>query len=256
MIRQDMFDSEDDPNLKTPQETRKGKHLKRMKEKYPDRNLDDDEELFGAIGDDYDEYDEKVGAYEKEFNSMRDLLKNDPRSGQFLTDMHEGKSPWASYIRLYGPELKDMLDDPDTIDQIAEAEREYKERVAQSQKADEEYEANIKQTIQMLEGYKTSRGMDDDAIDDVLAAAIGIVRDGIVGKFTEDTLDMICKALNHDKDVAEANETGRIAGRNDRINERLKTSQKGDGTVPLGGKSNTAGGNKYKSIFDLAAEAR
>ena len=36
----------------------------RMKAKYPDKQFDDDEALFGQINDDYDDYDKRLGEYQ------------------------------------------------------------------------------------------------------------------------------------------------------------------------------------------------
>ena len=61
--------------------------------------------------------------------------------------------------------------------------------------------------------------------------------------------------MNYDADVANA-EKRRIAGRNDRITERLRKVEKGDGTMPLNGKPGGTGRQRReKNLFDLAGEA-
>ena len=80
---------------------------------------------------------------------------------------------------------------------------------------------------------------------------------GVMGKFSTETLDMACKALNYDADVAAAGEEGEVAGRNAKITEKLRKSNKGDGTAPLGGKNGqgVSAPRKTQSMFDLANEA-
>ncbi len=239
--------------------SKRAKHLDRMRKKYPDKNFEDDEEIFGAISDDYDQYEQELNGHRDREKTLSDMFAADPRSAQFLTDMYKGNSPWASYIRLFGPELKDSLDDPETAKQIAEAESEYVERVAKSKKLEEEYEGNMQTTLDNLRTFQEERGLSDDQIDEVVAVLIGIVRDGVMGKFAPETLDMILKAINHDADVAAAGEEGEVAGRNAKITEALRKSRKGDGTNPIGGKNNTqgaAGRQRPKSIFEEAADAR
>lgn len=231
------------------------KHLNRLREKYPDKAFEDDEEIYGQIGEDYDQYEQDLGRYKEDEKAMSDMFANDPRSAQFLTDMHQGKSPWASYIRLYGPELQDSLDDPDTIEQIAQAEAEYTERVAQNKQLEAEYEQNMQQSIESLRQFQEQRGLSEDQLDEVFAALIGIVRDGVKGKFLPETLDMMLNAINHDVDVASATEEGRVAGRNSKITEKLRTNKKGDGIATMAGKSNSGNSGGGKSIFDLASEA-
>lgn len=233
-------------------------YLERLRAKHPEKKFEDDEEIFGQISEDYDQNEKELEGHRATQESLEKMFAADPRSAQFLTDMYKGRSPWASYIRLFGPELKDSLDDPEVIEQIAEAEKEYVQRIAESKKLDEEYEKNLAQSVDTLNQFQESHGLTDDQTSDVIAALIGIVRDGVMGKFTPDTLEMIVKAINHDQDVATAGEEGEIAGRNARITERLKSRSKGDGTIVLAGKNGRGGQiqDKPKTVFDLAKEAR
>lgn len=187
------------------------------------------------------------------------MFAADPRSAQFLTDMHNGNDPVLGLVRNFGVEIKDVLDDPEMQDKIAEANKDYVERVANSKKLDEEYEKNMDNTLETLRQFQSERGMTDEQIDQVVEFLLGVVRDGVMGKFSNETLDMACKALNYDADVAAAGEEGEVAGRNAKITEKLRKSNKGDGTAPLGGKNgqgHSSSPQKNQSIFDLAAEAQ
>jgi len=46
----------------------------RQKERYPDLNIEDEEELYGRILDDYDEYDEKLSGHKKNEEQLVGLL--------------------------------------------------------------------------------------------------------------------------------------------------------------------------------------
>lgn len=238
--------------------SKRDRQLERLRGKYPEKKFEDDEEIYGQIYDDYDGYEQELDGFRRREKVLSDMFAADPRSAQFLTDMHQGRSPWASYIRLFGPELKDSLDDPDVAEQIAAAEKEYVERVSESRKLDEEYESNMRVTLESLRQYQQDHGLTDEQIDEVMGALLGIVRDGVMGKFVPETLDMMSKALNHDADVESAREEGNVMGRNERAIETLRKGSKGDGTSPLGGRHSLPSGEKEQrqSIFDLAAEAR
>ena len=112
-------------------------------------------------------------------------------------------------------------------------------------------------TLETLRQFQSERGMSDEQIDKAVELLLGIVRDGVMGKFSTETLDMACKALNYDADVAAAGEEGEIAGRNAKVVEKLRKSKKGDGTAPIGGKNGqgAAPTRKEQSMFDLANEA-
>ena len=48
---------------------------------------------------------------------------------------------------MFGTEIKDAIDDPERLEAIAEANKEYVERVAESKKLDEEYQANLADSL-------------------------------------------------------------------------------------------------------------
>ena len=100
-------------------------------------------------------------------------------------------------------------------------------------------------------------GLSEEDIDAICAAWIQIVNDGIMGKLTPETITLIANALNHDADVANAQEEGEVAGRNAKIVEKMRNSKKGDGITNLNGRNGTPSqkANKQQSVFDLAREA-
>lgn len=235
--------------------TKREAQIERLRNKYPDKKFEDDDEIYGQISDDYDQYDRELGEYRDREKTLSDMFSADPRSAQFLSDMHKGEDPVLGLVRNFGVEIKDVLDNPEMQDKIAEANREYVERVAKSKELDEEYERNMAVTLETLRRYQQERGMTDEQIDTVIDALLRIVRDGVMGKFDVDTLDMMVKAIDHDADVDIAAEEGRIAGRNDKIVESLRKSNMGDGVSPLGGKNGSPSQRRESNMFDLANEA-
>ena len=242
----------------TPQnKSRRDQHIERLRSKSPDKKFEDDEEIFGQISDDYDQYEHELEGYRGREKQLSDMFAADPRSAQFLTDMHNGNDPVVGLVRNFGIEIKDVLDDPEMQDKIAEANKDFVERAAKSKQLDEEYEKNMDATLETLRQFQAERGMSDDEIDKAVDFLLTIVRDGVMGKFSPETLDMACKAVNYDTDVAAAGEEGEVAGRNAKITEHLRKGAKGDGTMPLGGKNGNAGAapRKARNIFDEANEA-
>lgn len=237
--------------------SRRDQQLERLRKKYPEKKFEDDEEIYGQISDDYDQYEQELEGYRGREKSLSDMFAADPRSAQFLTDMHNGTDPVVGLVRNFGVEIKDVLDDPKMQDKIAEANKDYVERIAKSKKLDEEYEKNMDVTLETLRQFQTERGMNDEQIDKVIGLLLGIVRDGVMGKFSSATLEMAFKALNYEADVAAAGEEGEIAGRNAKITEKLRKRKEGDGTTPLGGKNGNGAGatRREQSMFDLANEA-
>lgn len=239
--------------------SRRDTQIERLRGQHPDKKFDDDEEIFGQIFDDYDEYEKRLGEYRDREKTLSDMFAADPRSAEFLADWHNGKDPIAAILARYGSEYKDMLDDPEFVQKLADEHKAEIERIARSKQLDEDYEANMEQTLETLRQFQADNGMSDEQIDEVVNALLGIVRDGVMGKFAPETLQMMMNAINHDADVANASEEGNIAGRNAKITEQLRKSNKGDGVAHLNGKNSTNAAprdGKPMSVFDLAKEAR
>ena len=237
--------------------SRRDQQLERLRKKYPDKKFEDDEEIYGQISDDYDQYEHELDDYRGREKALGDMFSADPRSAQFLADMHNGQDPVLGLVKNFGIEIKDVLDNPEMQDKIAEANREYVERVARSKQLDEEYEKNMDASLATLRQFQEERGMSDEQIDAVADAMLTVVKDGVMGKFSRETLEMFVNAINHDSDVANASEEGRVAGRNAKIVEGLRKQNKGDGTSPLHGKNGGAPKNKRNmDIFDFANAAK
>ncbi len=225
------------------------RYMERLKAKYPDKEFADDEALFGQINDDYDSYDNELSGYREREKSLYDMVDRDPRSASFLTDWRKGEDPIVSLVRRFGDDFKAALEDPEKQEALAAANKEFAERVAEEEKYEEEYQKNIKETLSTLEAAQQEEGLSDDDIDGAMDFLVGIVRDGILGKFSRESVDMALKAIKHDSDVETADREGEVRGRNAKIEEKLRKENKSDGTANLGSKN--GGGGARREMPDL-----
>lgn len=240
-----------------PSKSKRDLFSERLKKKYPDREYADDEALYSQANDDYDEYDKQIGSYKEHEKAFSDLFSADPRSAAFLTDWRKGGDPVTSLVRMFGTDIKEALDDPEKQEAIAEANKEYLARVAKNKELEEEYQKNIKSSLAAIDELQAKNGLTDDQVDDALSFLMKIVNDGILGKFTPESIDMAMKAINHDTDVQTAGEEGMIAGKNTRAEMQLRKPKRGDGTPQLTGSNNAPTRRRtQQSIFDLADEAK
>lgn len=231
-------------------------HIQRLRKGHPDIPLDDDEQIFGAISDDYDRLESENSAMREREKTLSDMLSSDVRSAYFLNDMRQGIDPVVSLIKRFGPELKDIIDDPDMHDKISQAGKEFNERAAKSAQFDQLYDQNIARTLgQTLPQFQQQRNLSDDDIDKIGTAWIQIVREGVLGILSPETATLIADAIYHDKDVASAKEEGNIAGRNAQIDMKLRRAAQSDGVSNLAGRNASQSPQKPQSIFDLAREA-
>ncbi len=219
----------------------------RMREKYPDKDFDDDEVLSGQISDDYDSYDKELGELRGREKELSDMFTAHPESAQYLLDWKEGADPIVELVRRFGPEA---LQDPD---KLADASKEYAEKVAESKKYDEQYQSNMDETLATLDSLQNEEGLTDEDIDKAMAFLVGIMKDGLLGKFSPESIHMALNAINHDNDVDNAMQEGEVKGKNTKINEKLRRMRDGDGMANLAGKNSIPQPQqKARSVFDIA----
>ena len=217
------------------------RYAERLKSKYPDREYADDEALFGQINDDYDDYDKQLEEYVGREKALADWIASNPRSAAFLIDWRNGEDPIVGLVRKFGGDnIKDMLEDPEKAEALAEANKEYAERIAEEDGYETQYLQNLADTFDTLKQVQQEDMLTDEEIDNAFAFLFGIMRDGVLGKFSAESLRMALKALNHDADVEQADLEGEVRGRNTKIEEKLRKRASGDGTANLAGKNGGA----------------
>ena len=228
------------------------RYVERLKTKYPDKEFADDEALFGQINDDYDGYDKELSDYKEREKTLSDMFASNPRSAAFLTEWRKGEDPVVALVRKFGDDFKAALEDPEKQEALAAANKEFAERIAQEKEYEGEYQKNLNETLSTLETMQQEEGLSDEDIDSAMDFLVGIVRDGIMGKFTRESVTMALKAIRHDSDVEQADREGEVRGRNTKIEEKLRKGSKNDGTANLGSK-NGGGKGGSREMPDLGA---
>ena len=253
-----------------PVKSKRDTTMERMKAKYPDRSYEDDEVLFGQINDDYDEYDKKLAESQGREKAFSDMFHSNPKSARLMMEWKDGKDPVASLIRIYGKEeILAAIEDPARLEAIEEANKEFAERVAKNDEYDAQFEKNFPESCKAVDDWAAANGISEEAIDKAGAMLAEISANFICGKFTPETFDMLIKAQNYDADLEQAQLEGEVAGRNSKIEEKLRKGKKGDGTVALDGRGGSVNNkpkrdlgalDRYdsgrKSIFERGGERR
>lgn len=216
--------------------------LGRLKKKYPEKSFDDDESIYGQIDDDYASYDKELGELKDREHKIGDMFRADPRSAVIWNEWSKGGNPTTELVRLFGRDIVSALDDPERQEELAEANKEYLDRVAKNKELEDQYQENLQKSLENLSQMQEEEGLSDDDIDSAMELLSQIVSDGIVGKFTRESVELALKARDYDGDVAAANHAGEVRGRNARINEKLRRGRRGDGTTALDGANSRESG--------------
>ena len=214
----------------------------RMRGKYPDKDFSDEESFYGQISDDYDDYDKRLSGYQEREKAFSDLFASDPRSANFLMNWKNGEHPMTALVRQFGKDgLEELVNNDEKMEEFAKANEEYLERVAKENELEQEYQTNLEASLKSIEEKQAAEGLSDEQVDAAMDFLIGIVRDGLMGKFTPESIDMAFKAINHDADVTNAAEEAEVRGKNAKVEATLRKKSKGDGTANLDGKNGNGG---------------
>lgn len=220
-----------------PIKTNRELAMERMSARHPDKDFSEDEALYGQYVEELAQSDDEIAKYKEREQAFADMFTADPRAAQFMQNWRNGEDPAVGLVRQFGMEIKDAIDDPDMQEAMAEANKEFVERVAKEKEYEEVYKANLAQSLSDLEAIQQEMGLSDEEAENALMFLHTISAEGVMGKFTPANIKMALKAMNHDADVAQAAHEGEVKGRNIKIDEKLRTKKKGDGTVALDGKN-------------------
>ena len=202
--------------------------LERLQSRHPDTQFADDEAIFGQIGDDYEDYDKRIAGYQEREKAFAGMFGSDPRTANFLMDWKNGKDPLVEFVRRFG---KDALEDESKLEEIAAANKEYLDRIAENDNLEKQYQDNVAKSLDLASAFEQKHGLSEEEGNKVLDLIAKISKDYIVGVISEETLELALKALNHDSDVDDAGREGEARGANKKIDEKLRKKGKTD-TVP------------------------
>jgi len=204
----------------------------RMLARNPELNVDDPEAYSGGISDYLDELDGQIGEYRGREEKLTNMMNSDPRSAHFLSSWANGDDPVMALVRLFGEDIRTILDDPDS-----EASQELARLSAEGQASQAASDENIENTKAVLAKWKKANGVSDDEANEVIDRMQTVLDNAQNGIVDEETFDLFRKGLRHDEDVEVAAQDAEVKGRNAKIDERLRKRNAGDGTAALDGKN-------------------
>lgn len=188
----------------------------------------------------------RIKNYDEASNNLKAMIYDNPKLGMVLTDMSKGDKFESAFPRHFDiSSLEPKPGDPNhDAWEAATIERKaaYDSHVAEQKAIDE----NITKSEQVIEEWFDKKGYDDAAKTAFGTFVIGLLERAYKGEITEEFLNKMDKAMNHEDEVQKAAEAGEIKGRNEKIvaekmnDEELK---KGDGLADL-----TGGGEAQEAV--------
>jgi hypothetical protein len=228
----------------TPVKSKREQYLARMTERFPDKKFDgeDPEERYGAFLEHDDAVQSRLSKYEESDSKLKGLFKKDPRFASYLSGVVEGGDPASGFVRHFGKDVLDMSGDEEKMAAITEANQEYLNRIAESDKLREEQEKNISESASSIVDFQNGKGMTAEEMDKFLGECYAVVESALLGRIDPRFLEIMHKGMNYENDVNDAAAAGVAEGRNQQIEDRMKKTA-GDG-VPIMNSGNGASGGK------------
>lgn len=232
------------------------KYRERLRGRYADVEPKSDQEWDDLTERGFAEDEEKIKLFEDNNKVIQDILDSDKDAAAVISEMIVNGTPFrAAVAKFIDPEdlvAKEGDDDYEyyqkSIDERKKMGRAFRERGAEKRRNEKEAYDNIDK---IAEKYK----MDEAAKNAFISFINELYSDLTVLKLTSKTLEKLYKAMNYDKDVAEAAEAAEIDGKNQAIEAtRVKkaAATAGDGVpTPQGGSAPAPEKPKRKpTIFD------
>lgn len=201
---------------------------KRMMGLYPDRQFENDDELFSE----FDNHVQGLEDYKKrgmEANSqLVAIMESDPNLAAVLRDMMKGSTFRSAIARHFDiDQLKPTEEDEDFESWGANLESRKKEK-AERDAYLKELDDNYQYTNAEFEKFASEKGLSEEELSRFVQEVDNVMTDLYKGKVSADVLDLFHKGLVFEKALEEAASDAEVRGKNAKI-EVKKEEKVGDG---------------------------
>lgn len=209
---------EEDKNTDTQEvAANKRKWFDNFSKRHSDIDQSDEEAYYGAINDDYDEYDERIKGYEDDNKRVKEMLEANPAFAQMLVEAHNGGNPWKVLAQIGGEPLIELMKNPDDEElaqNVLDGMNDYAEKVKEHSALEKEAAANAGPSIDAMLEVADENGMSDDQTNEMYKLWDTIQQGAIVNKVDKSTWELLAKAVMHDENVMAAETEGEMRGKN------------------------------------------
>lgn len=226
-------------SAETPAEpTARQKALARLRSRKADREFadDDDDAVFGAINDDYDEDNAELEGYRADAEKWNKFLGSDYKANDFMSSWMENGSPVYAMIDEYGEDIVADITNPDNKEKVKEHEAKRLERIAKEKELEDEYNNNIETSKALVQSMKETGQYTPEQIDGAIDSIKESFMKFLTGMIDESMIVNAIKANGYDEDKANAAAEAEVKGRNAAIGKEFnKRKTATDGIPALGG---------------------
>ena len=189
----------------------------RFSKRHPDIDFEDKEARYGAMNDDAD----RLSAYEENGSALSKLLDSNKWLAAMVIDCSKKGMHPLEWMASQGIDIKAALDDENVSKKVAEQITKFQENLAEQSKHKQEVDDNIQKSADDL----YSLGLSDDEAKDLWQKVWAVIGDAENGKISPETWQLFQKGYGYDTDIASAREESAMQARNEKIQNKVRSSQ-------------------------------
>ena len=205
-------------------ETRREAFRRRMAEREPNLNLDDEDAYYGYMDDMVTEYDD----YRKSSEAMRQNMANSPALTEMLMAARgqEGFDPVLWMIENRGLDLDALRDDEKYAEKVTEARNAWLAKKAKDEETFEAAKENMPRSIEAIKAKQAEMGLSDEQASEIVGDIYQMGTDLTMGIIPVNIFEMLAKGKTYDKDMEEAREVGIAEGLDIKVTDKLRKMPK------------------------------
>lgn len=191
----------------------------RFSKRHKDIDFEDKEARYGAMNEDAD----ALSRYEEDGKALSEMFDNNRWVAAMAMDLTKNPdlNP-ITWIASHGIDIGAAMQDEKIGKEVAQRIADFQQKKADEENHEKELVANLQKSADAM----NELGLDDDAKADLWESFFKVIGDAEDGIVSTETWQLFKNAQNYDADVASAREEGAMQGRNEKIQNKVKRSEK------------------------------
>lgn len=235
-------ESKDDEEIPEDEISPLNKYQDKLLEKYPDKELNSEEDVQQALDNYIDELENVNKQNSEQVAELNKVFESAPVTMQFLRDILDGASEIQAIARNFDEKaLKEAIEskDKEVASEWAKGKVEREKRLEETKKQKALYDANLAESVNNFDAFVKEKKLNAADINNFNGLIESVIRDIQSGKVTPEFMSSLFKGSKYDNDIQEADKLGEIRGKNKKIITRKKKEKEEGDTLPniKGGKA-------------------
>lgn len=207
------------------------RYHERLTKAFPDRKFEKPEDYDTAMDEHLTNLEGYMDRGKKANQKLLGLFESEPAVGEMVRDMMNGASFREAVARHFSADDFTAVDGDPDYEGWQKNAKERDEKMNKRRDYEKTYAENVELSQKEVEAWGKENNMDDKTMDEFLGKIEAVLDDFHNGKITKDTLMLMQRAFNYDKDIEDAKKDARVAGRNEKIvaEKEKQPEQTGDG---------------------------